>query len=259
MARPTAELRLDARGLTLQRGAVTFFGGIDLSLSPGCSIGLIGASGAGKSSLARALVGLEAPLTGSLRFSGRELVGAGPRAWRELRARTQLVWQDPATALDPHRTILDSLNEARILAGRSPLRPEAPTIRSVLARVDLGDEVLLRSPRALSGGMRQRAALARALVTEPALLLLDEITSALDRPLAWEIVDLLRALREDGLGLLLITHDVSILPGLADDLLVLERGAIVERGPTRETLTGPRHAATQAIVAATPRLPRPAG
>lgn len=254
MDRPSSEPRLDARGLTLLRGALTLFRGVDLSLAPGCSIGLIGASGAGKSSLARALVGLEAPLTGSLRFAGRELVGANIRAWQELRARAQLVWQDPTTALDPHRTILDSLNEARILSGKPALRADARPLAHVLARVELGGDVLSLPPRALSGGMRQRAALARALVADPALLILDEITSALDRPLAWGIVDLLRALRADGLGLLIITHDVSILPGLADELLVLERGALVERGPTLEVLSRPRHAATQAIVAATPRL-----
>ena len=245
---------LEASGLTVGAGPDARLRGVDLRLGPGEGLGVVGRSGAGKSTLARALVGLEPGLSGSLRFGGRELVGARRSAGAGLRARMQLVWQDPATALDPHLTIRRSLDEARVLAGRPRYGRADPRLDALLGRVALDPELLDRAPGALSGGQRQRAAIARALAAEPTWIVADEVTSALDRPVAWTIVDLLRTLRAGGIGLVMISHDLSLLSGTVDQVLVLDGGRVVERGPVDAVLRGPRHAATRALVDAAPRL-----
>ncbi|MDC0718648.1 ATP-binding cassette domain-containing protein [Nannocystis bainbridge] len=228
--------------------------GVDLELGRSTGLAVIGRSGSGKSTLARALVGLEPELAGSLRLAGRELVGSPRAAWAELRARVQLVWQDPATALDPNLTIRRSIDEARLLAGRDRYGRDDPRAAALMERVALGPELLGRVPGALSGGQRQRAAIARALAAEPELLIVDEITSALDRPVAWTIVDLLRSLRTASIGLVMISHDLSFLPGTVEDVLVLAGGRPVESGPVTSVLTAPQAAATRALVDAAPRL-----
>lgn len=228
--------------------------GIDLQLGPGIGVAIAGRSGSGKSTLARALVGLEPELSGSLTFAGRELVGAPRGNWKTLRSRVQLVWQDPAAALDPHLPIRRAIDEARALAGRPRYGRDDERLFALLEQVALPKESLDRLPGQLSGGQRQRAALARALAAEPALVIADEPTSALDRPVAWAIVELLRGLRTRGVGLVLISHDLSLLPGTVDEVVVLDGGAIVERGPTEALLRRPIHATTRALVAAIPRL-----
>lgn len=228
--------------------------GVDLELGPGAGLGVIGRSGSGKSTLARALVGLEPELGGSLRMNGRELIGAPRSAWAELRARVHLVWQDSATAMDPHLTVRRSIAEARLLAGRDRFTRDDPRLAALLQRVALDPVLLDRLPGALSGGQRQRAAIARALAAEPELLIVDEVTSALDRPVAWTIVDLLRSLRATGIGLMMISHDLSFLPGTVDRVLVLADGRPVEAGPVATVLAEPQAAATRALVDAAPRL-----
>jgi peptide/nickel transport system ATP-binding protein len=168
----------------------------------------------------------------------------------------QLCWQDPSTALDPNLTVARAIDEARVLAGLPRWRADDAGLRALLRRVALDPSLAPRLPGSLSGGQRQRVALARALASEPAILIADEITSAVDRPVAWGLVDLLRDLRRDGLGLLLITHDLSLLPGTVDEVIVLHQGAVVERAPTVELLTSPRHPITRALRAAVPRLPQ---
>lgn len=244
---------LVARGLGVRIDGAAILRGIDLELRPGAAVALVGRSGSGKSTLARALVGLEPGLTGSLRFGDHELVGAPRSTWAALRSRVQLVWQDPTAAMDPHLTIRRILAETRTLAGRPRLDDGA--LRGLLERVELDVNMVDRRPAALSGGQRQRAALARALAAEPAWILADEITSALDRPLAWTLVERLRELRAGGVGLVMITHDMSLLPGTVDEVLVLDAGVVVERGPVLEVLCAPRHATTRALVDAAPRLP----
>jgi peptide/nickel transport system ATP-binding protein len=120
--------------------------------------------------------------------------------------------------------------------------------------VSLADDVLRRRPTALSGGQRQRVALARALAAEPEVLLADEITSGVDRPVAWGLIELLKDLVSGGLGLMFVTHDLSLLPGLVEQVVVLADGAVVERGVTTSVLASPQHAVTRALRAAVPRL-----
>jgi len=246
---------LSARSFGVALGGHAVVEAIDLELGPGSAIAVVGPSGVGKSALARALVGLEPALSGSLRFAGVELVGADRAAWRPLRRAVQLCWQDPSTALDPNLTVTQVLDEARVLAGLPRWRADDAGLHTLLRRVTLDPSLSRRLPGTLSGGQRQRVALARALASEPAILIADEITSALDRPVAWGLLDLLRELRRGGLGLLLITHDLSLLPGTVDEVIVMSQGVVVERGPTAALLRSPQHPITQALRAAVPRLP----
>lgn len=225
---------------------------VDLHIAAGTRLAIVGRSGSGKSTLARALIGLEPQLHGSLRvrIAGQsvELVGASRGAWRRLRGRIQLCWQDGRAALDPRARVSKSLAEARALAGMPTL--DAAATRALLARVSLDPAILGRRPAQLSGGQCQRVALARALSTEPALLIADEVTSNLDRPLALQIVDLLASAAEVGTALVVITHDLSLLEGLVDEVVVLDAGRVVERGAWREIRDSPTHATTRALIAA---------
>lgn len=246
---------LRARGLGVVLGGREVVTGLDLDLRPGAAVALVGPSGAGKSAVLRALVGLEPALRGSLQFAGAELVGAPARAWRPLRRSVQLCWQDAGAALDPHLTVAELLDEARVLMGLPRWRTNSAELDAVLRRVALEPALATRLPGALSGGQRQRVGIARALAAGPALLLADEPTSALDRPVAWALVDLLRQLRGSGLGVLWVTHDLSLLPGTVDEVLVLADGKVVERGATEQVLGAPQHPITRALRAAVPRLP----
>jgi len=246
---------LSARGLEVALAGRPVIRDLDLELGPGDAVAVVGPSGAGKSALLRALVGLEPGLAGSLRFGGLELVGASTEAWRPLRRAVQLCWQDPLSALNPYLSVAELIDEPRVIHGLPRWRVGSPELRASLARVALEPSIERRRPGSLSGGQRQRVALARALAAEPALLLADEITSALDRPVAWGLIDLLRELRADGLGLLLVTHDLSLLPGTIDQVVVLGGGEVVERGPVRELLAAPQHPVSRALRAAVPRLP----
>lgn len=250
-----SQAAISARGFGVALGGRAVVRGLELELGPGDAVAVVGPSGAGKSTLVRSLVGLEPALAGSLRFGGLELVGAPREAWRPLRRCVQLCWQDPRSALNPHLTVASAIDEARVLGGLPRWRSDSPELHALLRRVALDAALARRLPGSLSGGQRQRVAIARALAAEPAILLADEITSALDRPVAWALIDLLRELRADGLGLLLVTHDLSLLPGTVDEVIVLADGEVVERGPVRELLAAPQHPVARALRIAVPRLP----
>ncbi|MEZ4380250.1 MAG: ATP-binding cassette domain-containing protein [Nannocystaceae bacterium] len=246
---------LRARGLSVRVDGELVVRGLDLDLDRGRAVAVIGPSGAGKSTLARALVGLERGLAGSLIARGRELVGAPPRRWAPLRREVQLCWQDPLRALDPRAAALTSINEARRLAGLPPWAADAAELLALTEALGLDGDTLGRRPAALSGGQRQRVALARALAPQPALLIADEITSALDQPLAADVVARLAAHVRGGLGLLLITHDLALLGPWIDEAIVLDGGAAIERGPPAQLLAAPRRDLTRRLRDALPRLP----
>jgi peptide/nickel transport system ATP-binding protein len=246
---------LEAHDLVIRPGRATkpAIRGFSLKIEPGTRIAIAGPSGCGKSTLARALVGLEPNMSGSLRHAGRELVDAPAKAWAPLRQEVALCWQDAAAALDPRRTIRYSIAQAVDLAGGAPMS-EAQLL-ALLDELRLPADALDREPAQLSGGQRQRAALARALATSPKVLIADEVTSALDRAVAIEIVALLAARLSSATALLFITHDLSLLPALVDEVLILEEGREVERGSTEALLAQPSHPTTRALVDAIPRLP----
>ncbi len=257
---------LQTRGFGVQisgsgRGPKFCLGPVDLTLMPRCKIGLVGVSGCGKSTLAKALLGVAPGRSfGSLHWRDSMLLDSdlgtskhSCSSWARYRREVQILWQDARAALDPQAQVKEMIAESRALAGLAQW--SRGQIEHQLANLNLRAEVMHLRPRALSGGECQRVALARALAAEPSLLIADEITSALDRGMAWKIIDLLRETTHRQMGVLMISHDLALLRGWVDEVLVLDRGKIVERGPWQRLYDQPHHPATRALVEAIPRLP----
>ena len=233
--------------------------GVSLVVRAGERVALVGASGSGKTTLARLLVRLIEPDRGRLHFEGRDLLALRPEPLRRLRARFQLVFQDPLAALDPRARIGRQLEDPLRLHGIVPRRERLAAVAALLARVGLDPSLATRHPHELSGGQRQRVAIARALASSPQLLILDEPVAQLDVSVRAQILNLLERLRrEEGLAWLMITHDLGVARVAADRVLVMDGGRIVEEGPTAVVLGAPRAAATRALVAAEMRLPEEA-
>jgi peptide/nickel transport system ATP-binding protein len=242
---------LRARELSVRVDGHERVSNLDFDLGPAGALGVAGPSGAGKSTLARALVGLH-PLSGSLRWGDRDLV-QDPAAWKATRQQIHLVWQDARAALDPRMRVGALVDHARALAGHPPLT-EGPR-RALLESLGLAPSLASRRPGELSGGQCQRVGLCRAFAAQPGVLILDEPTANVDRPLAWELHELLGQRRRSGLRLLVITHDLAWLRGLVDELLIMDEGRVVERGEPSRVLAAPRHATTRALVQALPGSP----
>ena len=237
--------------------------GASFSLAPGEVLGLVGGSGSGKSSLARALVGLADRSAGRVVLEGRELT-PGLAARRDPAAqRLQMVFQNPYGSLNPRRRIAAILEEPQHALGVPDAAARRRRAAAVLAEVGLDEAHLDRFPHQLSGGQRQRVAIARALLAEPAVLVCDEVISALDMTVQAQVLMLLRRLVDErGLAMLFISHDLAAVAQLAARVAVMARGRIVEEGPVAEVLGAPREAATCALVAALPpplMLPAVAG
>jgi peptide/nickel transport system ATP-binding protein len=235
--------------------------GVSLHLQEGETLGVVGASGCGKSSLCRALMGLAPVRSGSVRLQGVDLRRLRGRQLRRARRRIQMVFQDPLACLNPQMPVGEAVADPLLLhrlADRGEARQRA---RAALASVGLEppESFERRLPRQLSGGQQQRVAIARALILEPKVLLCDESVSMLDAEVQAEVLDLLRGLQERlGLGMLFVTHDLAVASGFCHRVIVLERGRIVEEGPGRELLAHPRAPITRTLVEACPRLPAPA-
>lgn len=231
--------------------------GVSLEIFPGEIVALVGESGCGKSTLGFSLLGLTLPTSGEIELLGNRVNIADPSAWKPFRRDFQIVFQDPHTALNPRLTVLELLAEplrAHDMVPASGLRAAA---RDLLRRVGLPEDSLGRFPHAFSGGQRQRLCIARALGLKPKLLVCDEIISALDVSVQAQIVNLLLDLkREEGLALLFITHDLSLVRAIADRVLVMNAGKVVEEGATAELFRNPRHPYTRTLLEAVPTLKR---
>ncbi|GAA1892262.1 ABC transporter ATP-binding protein [Asanoa iriomotensis] len=227
--------------------------GVSFGVTPGRSVALVGESAAGKTTLLRLLLGLRRPTSGVVLFQGQPLP-TGHRAARPFRRHVQTVFQDPYSSLDPRQKV------SRIVA--EPLRALGFTdhgsrVAAALDAVGLPADTADRYPHEFSGGQRQRIAIARAIAVEPTVLLADEPVSALDVTTKVRVIDLLAELRATrGLTLVMVSHDLAAVASLCDDTVVLERGRVVEQGPTSEVLGGPRDPYTQRLIASIPRLPR---
>jgi ABC-type glutathione transport system ATPase component len=250
---------LELTGLGVRYGRRPVLSDVSLTVAPGEVVGVIGETGSGKTTLARAVLGLVRPSAGRIVLDGADVTGYRGRQWRALRRRglVQYAFQDPLRSLDPDLSVVDSLSEPLLLRGDS--RAGAATRAGAgLTRVGLDPELLGRLPGELSGGQRQRVALARALITDPRLLLLDEPVSALDAANRVQVLDLLKELRAAGTAQLFISHDLGSVAGLADRIAVLYRGELVETGPARDVITRPRHPYTRLLVSSAPTLRRAA-
>ena len=233
---------------------------VSLTVEPGQCTAIIGASGSGKSLTCLTPFGLTPGIaTGAIRLDGIDLASADVDQLRDARRRLSgFIFQQPLTALTPHLTVGAQLQEATMQAGAA--RPSRRELAQKMERVGLSrpDERLDQFPHRLSGGERQRVMIAAAIAHSPKLLIADEPTSALDASLRAEIMDLLDQLRaEQGLGMLLVSHDLASVEGHADQLLVMDKGRVVETGPTVEVIANPAEDYTRRLIAATPRLDEP--
>ena len=257
---------LEIRGLHVEFrtsvGRVRAVNGVDLDVRAGEMVGLVGESGSGKSVTSRAVMGLLPPRTstirGSIRFGGDELVGLPERTYRRVRGeRIAMIFQDPMTALDPLYTAGEQVSEAlRFHFGLSRGAARG-RVRELFVQVGLGepDKVIDTYPHQLSGGMRQRVMIAMALACEPELLIADEPTTALDVTIQAQILELLRDLvRERGMALLLITHDLGVVHELCERAVVLYAGRVAETAPVADLFAAPRHPYTAGLAASIPSI-----
>ncbi|MGQ4598229.1 ATP-binding cassette domain-containing protein [Nocardia sp. R6R-6] len=247
--RAVPEVVLRARGIGASVDGHQTLTGVDLALDAGTALAVVGASGAGKTTLARVIAGLHRGATGSLELRGKPIAVGADRRIRHGAGGIQLVTQNPRSALNPRRTVAQTLGRPLRRIGRVPRRDIPRHIADLLASVELSADSAARYPHELSGGQRQRVALARALAAEPAVLLCDEITSALDHASAAAIMALLDRIRaEHGTALLIITHDMALVAEYCPRLLVLDHGRVVESGCTRTVLAAPTHTATSELL-----------
>ena len=227
---------------------------VSFSLQPGRSMGIVGESGSGKSTIARLVMALDTPTSGTVKLLGRDLHALPRHELRAARRDVQMVFQDPYGSLDPRQTV------ARIVA--EPLEALAETTRAEqreragesLAAVGLRSGDLDKYPHEFSGGQRQRIAIARALITRPKLIVADEPVSALDVSVQAQVLNLMQELQQKfGISYLLISHDLAVVNHLCDEVCVLHRGLVVERGAPQQLFAHAEHPYTQALLAAVPR------
>ncbi|TKV61959.1 ABC transporter ATP-binding protein [Nakamurella flava] len=250
----TVLLRADHLGKTFGSGDRAFKAVDDVSLSvaPGEILGIVGESGSGKSTTAKMILGLLTPDSGTVTFEGADLATRSKREMRRLRARLQVVPQNPQTSLNPRLTIASSM-EFNMRAHGIPADERSRRVHDLLERVGLTAAHAARYPHEMSGGQLQRVAIARALSTDPRLVICDEAVSALDKSVQAQVLNLLADLQRDtGVAFVFISHDLAVVEHISDTVVVLYRGQVVESGVASEVWAHPQHEYTAALLAATP-------
>lgn len=229
--------------------------GVSFDLAPRSTVALVGESGSGKTTLAMILLGLRRPTSGDVFLEGQSLLSVRGRDRLGIRRRMQVVFQDPFGSLQPRMTVGEMLLEALQVHSLGSASERNDRAADGLRQVGLSPDAMGRYPHEFSGGQRQRIAIARALVVEPTLLILDEPTSALDMSVQSQVLNLLAELQESrGLTYLLITHNLDVVGYMADEVLVMEGGRIVERGPTDRIMDAPESEATRRLLASIPSI-----
>jgi oligopeptide/dipeptide ABC transporter ATP-binding protein len=233
-------------------GVLRAVSGVNLEIKPGETLGLVGESGCGKTTLGRAIVRLTESTSGRIIFEGTDITHLNGPALRERRRRLQMVFQDPYGSLDPRMTVLDIIGEALDIHGLAAGRAtRKKSILSLLSAVGLDPAHATRYPHEFSGGQRQRIGIARTLAVEPRLIVCDEPVSALDVSVQAQIINLLKDLQiERGLAYLFIAHDLAVVEHISDRIAVMYLGRIVEEGPSRQVCSAPKHPYTAALLSA---------
>lgn len=228
---------------------------VNISVSEGEIVGLVGESGCGKSTLARTVVGLQPADSGTVLLRGVNLESLSGARQRSHRRIAQMVFQNPFGSLDPHRTIASTISEALAIHGAIPRRARQARTRELLAMVGIDPHLDMRRPRQLSGGQCQRVIIARVLAVEPRLLVCDEPVTALDVSVQAKILNLIMELRDRlQMACLFITHDLSVLASIADRIAVMDDGRIVEEGAAAQILGSPKHSQTKKLQDALPEF-----
>lgn len=244
------------RRFTLREGELTALDDVSLSLAAGKILGIVGESGSGKSTLARIVMALDHPTSGSVEINGQNLFELTPDKLCAARRDFQMVFQDPVGSLNPRHKVGRLIGEPLYLEQNAPSgAARRDRIAALLEDVGLSADDMDRYPHEFSGGQRQRIAIARALITKPKLVVADEATSALDLTVQKQILDLILKLRADhGISVLFITHNISVVEEICDDVAVLEHGRLVEYGPTDAVLNNPQQPYTRRLMNAEPTL-----
>lgn len=227
--------------------------GINLTVMPGETLGVVGESGSGKSTLGRMLLGIDPSQEGEIFFKGKLMPKLGTPEWRALRARMQLVYQDPLAALDRRLTIAEQIAEPLAIHKLVPKEHRATRVAELMTAVGLRPDQADRYPHELSGGQRQRVVIARALASRPKLLVCDEPVSALDVSIQAQVVNMLRDLQEkNGIAMVFISHDLKVVRNMADRVAVMYLGRIVEEASSDVIFSAPLHPYTKALVSSVP-------
>ncbi|MER8068122.1 dipeptide ABC transporter ATP-binding protein [Streptomyces sp. NPDC094034] len=266
MAEPILEVRELVKHYPLTRGilfkkrigAVRAVDGVSFSLAPGETLGIVGESGCGKSTVAKTLVNLERPTSGVIRYKGEDITRLSGRALKAVRRNIQMVFQDPYTSLNPRMTVGDIIGEPyEIHPEAAPKGDRRRRVRELLDVVGLNPEYINRYPHQFSGGQRQRIGIARGLALRPEIIVADEPVSALDVSVQAQVINLMERLQDEfGLSYVFIAHDLSIVRHISDRVGVMYLGRLAEIGPDTEIYEHPTHPYTQALLSAVP-LPDP--
>jgi len=247
---------LEATGLRKEFGELVAVDDVSFRLLPGRSLAIVGESGSGKTTIARMIVGLERPTSGAITACGHDR-SKPPRSTAERRRRgreVQIVFQDPYTSLDPRQSAEATIDEVLRLHHGWPAGRRRARTAELTDLVGLDTRQSKALPRSLSGGQRQRVAIARALAAEPTVLILDESVAALDVSIQAQVLNLLADIRDEThVSYILISHDLAVVRQLTDEAIVLQRGQVVERGPTAQVLDEPEHPYTRRLRASVPR------
>ena len=247
--------RYDRRNLSGAREELFALDGASFAVARGTTLAIVGESGSGKSTLAFCISCLEQPTSGSIWFEGTDIIGLAESDRRQVCPQIQLIFQDPSNSFNPRWSVEEILLEPLALQGKLTREGMKQRAVTLMVQVGLSPGMFGRLPAQLSGGQRQRLAIARALALEPKLLILDEALSALDCSVQAQIANLLMELQRNlGMTYLFITHDLAMAAHLADEIAVMNRGRIVEQGPTQRVLQHPTEEITKNLLAATPSL-----
>ena len=261
----SAAVLLDGRGLARHysvsaglfrpKATVRALDGVSFTLAAGRTLAVVGESGCGKSTLARQIAMLELPTAGSLHIDGADVAQASVAERKRLRPTVQMVFQNPFASLNPRKKIGQALEEPLVIQGIATAAEREQRARAMLARVGLRPEHYARYPHMFSGGQRQRIAIARALMLAPKIVVADEPVSALDVQVQAQVLNLLMDLQEEtGVAYVFISHNLAVVELIADEVMVMYLGRVMERAPKATLFAAPRHPYTRALLASTPRV-----